>query len=121
MKKQVSSQYTQLTLDFEYEASSTAIAPTIAPAEQPSKVEYHFTQADFEVKEPLGCGSDNERRAELLCTDESEWENTLAIEHDIMYGRGAYLYKQVERELAFQREQAKILRQFEAMQASMYQ
>lgn len=39
----------------------------------------------------------------------------------IMYGRGAYLYKQVERELAFQREQAKILRQFEAMRASIYQ
>lgn len=95
MKKQVSSQYTQLTLDFEYEASSTAITPTIAPAAQPSKVEYHFTQADFEESQ--------------------------AIEHDIMYGRGAYLYKEVERELAFQREQAKILRQFEAMRASIYQ
>ena len=91
MKKQVSSQYTQLTLDFEFEASSTAIAP----AAQPSKVEYHFTQADFEESQ--------------------------AIEHDIMYGRGAYLYQQVERELAFQREQAKILRQFEAMRASIYQ
>lgn len=89
MKKQVSSQYTQLTLDFEFEASTTA------PAAQPSKVEYHFTQADFEESQ--------------------------AIEHDIMYGRGAYLYKQVERELAFQREQAKILRQFEAMRASIYQ
>lgn len=95
MKKQVSSQYTQLTLDFEFEASTTAIAPTTAPAEQPSKVEYHFTQADFEESQ--------------------------AIEHDIMYGRGAYFYKQVERELAFQREQAKILRQFEAMRASIYQ
>ena len=95
MKKQVSSQYTQLTLDFEFEASSTAIATTIAPAAQSSKVEYHFTQADFEESQ--------------------------AIEHDIMYGRGAYLYQHVERELAFQREQAKILRQFEAMRASMYQ
>ena len=95
MKKQVSSKYTQLTLDFEFEASTTAIAPTIAPAAQPRKVEYHFTEADFEEAQ--------------------------AIEHDIMYGRGAYLYKQVERELAFLREQAKIFRQFEAMQASMYQ
>jgi len=95
MKKQVSSNCTQLTLDFEFEASTTAIAPTIAPAAQPSKVEYHFTQADFEESQ--------------------------AIEHDIMYGRGAYLYKQVERELAFQHEQAKILRQFEAMRASIYQ
>lgn len=99
MRKQVSFQYTQLTLDFEYEATTTApsIATThaIALAAQASKVECHFTQADYEESQ--------------------------AIEHDIMYGRGAYLYKEVERELAFQREQAKILRQFEAMQASMYQ
>jgi len=93
MKKQVSSQYTQLTLNFEFESTTTAAAP--APVEQPSKVEYHFTQADFEEAQ--------------------------AIEHDIMYGRGAYLYKQIERDLAFQRESAKILRQFEAMRASIYQ
>lgn len=86
MKKPVSSQYTQLTLDFEYEATTTAA---------PAKPSYHFSQADFD-----------------------EWQ---ATEHDIMYGRGAYLYKQIERDLAFQREQAKILRQFEAMRASIYQ
>ena len=115
MKKQVSSQYTQLTINFEFESA------TSAPAKQPRKVENHFTEADFEVKEPLGWGSDTERRAELLCTDESEWENTLAIEHDIMYGRGASLYRKVERELAILREKAKVLRQFEAMRASIYQ
>ena len=89
MKKQVSSNCTQLTLNFEYEATTTA------PISEPSRAEYHFSQEDFEESQ--------------------------AIEHDIMYGRGAYLYKQVERELAFQREQAKILRQFEAMRASIYQ
>lgn len=89
MKKQVSSNCTQLTLNFEYEATTTA------PISEPSRVEYHFSQEDFEESQ--------------------------AIEHDIMYGRGAYLYKQVERELAFQREQAKILKQFEAMRASIYQ
>jgi len=89
MKKQVSSNCTQLTLNFEYEAT------TAAPISEPSRVEYHFSQEDFEESQ--------------------------AIEHDIMYGRGAYLYQQVERELAFQREQAKILRQFEAMRASIYQ
>ena len=89
MKKQVSSKYTQLTINFEFEST------TPAPAEQPRKVENHFTEADFEEAQ--------------------------AIELDIMYGRGASLYKKVERELAFQREQAKILRQFEAMRASIYQ
>lgn len=89
MKKQVSSNCTQLTLNFEYEATTTA------PISEPSRVEYHFSKEDFEESQ--------------------------AIEHDIMYGRGAYLYQQVERELAFQREQAKILRQFEAMRASIYQ
>lgn len=110
MKKPVSQQYTQLTLDFEYEASTTAPAVIAAPkasvtapvpaaapvtATAPAKPSYHFTQADFEESQ--------------------------AIEHDIMYGRGAYLYKQIERDLAFQRESAKILKQFEAMRASIYQ
>lgn len=89
MKKQVSSQYTQLTLDFEFEST------TSAPVQQSHRVEYHLTPAEF--------------------------EECQAIEHDIMYGRGAYLYKQVERELAFQRKQAQILKQFEAMRASIYQ
>lgn len=84
MKKPISQQYTQLTLNFEYEASTTA----------PAKPSYHFSQAEFD-----------------------EWQ---AIDHDIMYGRGAYLYKAVERDLAFQRESATILKQFEAMCASIY-
>lgn len=85
MKKPVSQQYTQLTLNFEFEATTTV----------PAKPSYHFSQAEFD-----------------------EWQ---AIEHDIMCGRGAYLYKQIERDLAFQRESDKILRQFEAMRASIYQ
>jgi len=98
MKKPVSQQYTQLTLDFEYEASTTAPAVLAAPKASvtaPAKPSYHFTQEDFEESQ--------------------------AIEYDIMYGRGAYLYKQIERDLAFQRESAKILKQFEAMRASIYQ
>lgn len=66
-----------------------------APLNQPSKPKYRFSQADFE-----------------------EWQ---AIEHDIMYGRGAYLYQQIERDLARQREQARILNEFEQMRASIYQ
>ena len=89
MKKQVSSKYTQLTINFEFEST------TPAPAEQPRKVENHFTEADFEEAQ--------------------------AIEHDIMYGRGASLYKKVERELAILRQKANGLRQFEAIRASIYQ
>lgn len=44
----------------------------------PAKPSYHFSQADFD-----------------------EWQ---ATEHDIMYGRGAYIYKQIERELEFERK-----------------
>ncbi len=96
MKKQVSSQYTQLTLDFEFEASTTAV-PFIESTKSTAVTAdyFRFTQADFEESQ--------------------------AIENDIMFGRGAYLYKAIERDLAFQREQAKILRQFEAMRASIYQ
>lgn len=39
MKKQVSSPYTQLTLNFEFEASTTA------PVQQPGRVEYTFSQS----------------------------------------------------------------------------
>ena len=88
MKKQVSSKYTQLTINFEFEST------TPAPAEQPRKVENHFTEVDFEEAQ--------------------------AIELDIMYGRGAYLYKKVERELAILREKANVLRHFEATRASIY-
>ena len=88
MKKQVSSKYTQLTINFEFESTT----PT--PAEQPRKVENHFTEVDFEEAQ--------------------------AIELDIIYGRGASLYKKVERELAILREKANVLRHFEATRASIY-
>ena len=67
MKKQVSSNCTQLTLNFEYEATTTA------PISEPSRVEYHFSKEDFEESQ--------------------------AIEHDIMYGRGAYLYQKMSDKL----------------------
>ena len=88
MKKQVSSKYTQLTINFEFESTT----PT--SAEQPRNVENHFTEADFEEAQ--------------------------AIELDIIYGRGASLYKKVERELAILREKANVLRHFEATRASIY-
>ena len=47
MKKQVSSKYTQLTINFEFEST------TPAPAEQPRKVENLFTEADFEEAQAI--------------------------------------------------------------------
>lgn len=95
MKKQVSSPYTQLTLNFEFEATSTA--STLASEERSALPAdyFHFTKADFE-----------------------EWQ---ALENDLMFGRGAYLFNKVERELAFQHMQAQTIREFEAIRASIYQ
>jgi hypothetical protein len=42
------------------------------------------------------------------------------LENDLMRGRGAWLYQQLEREFAFERKQEQILAQFEAMRAEAY-
>lgn len=42
------------------------------------------------------------------------------LENDLMHGRGAWLYQQLEREFAFERKQEQILAQFEAMRAEAY-
>ena len=106
MKKQVSSKYTQLTINFEFEST------TPAPAEQPRKVEN---------PERLSNGMERAASAESGYTFSIEdFEEAQAIELDIMYGRGASLYKKVERELAILREKANVLRHFEATRASIY-
>lgn len=85
MKKSVSHPYTQLTLNFEYEATTTA----------PVKPSNPFSQEEF-----------------------VEWQ---AIEQDIMNGRGDFLCKQNERYYAHERQKEKVLEQFEAVRASIYQ
>lgn len=42
------------------------------------------------------------------------------IENDLMYGRGAWLYQQLEREMAHERKAAKALAEFEALRAEAY-
>ena len=39
----------------------------------------------------------------------------MELEKDLMYGRGAWLYKQLERELAWERKREKVLNDFVAM------
>ncbi len=101
MKNQCSTQ--QLSFNFEFEQVSTAsveekkeiIVQQPRPvAEQPVKKAPHFTKADF--------------------------EEILAVENDLINGRGAWLYSQLERELARERKRAQAERQFEALRAESY-
>ena len=101
MKNQCSTQ--QLSFNFEFEQVSTApievkkeiIVQQPKPvAEQPVKKAPHFTEADF--------------------------EEILAVENDLINGRGAWLYSQLEKELARERKRAQAERQFEALRAESY-
>ena len=101
MKNQCSTQ--QLSFNFEFEQVSTApievkkeiIVQHPKPvAKQPVKEAPHFTKADF--------------------------EEILAVENDLINGRGAWLYSQLEKELAYERKRAQAERQFEALRAESY-
>ena len=101
MKNQCSTQ--QLSFNFEFEQVSTApievkkeiIVQQPKPiAKQPVKEAPHFTKADF--------------------------EEILAVENDLINGRGAWLYSQLEKELARERKRAQAERQFEALRAESY-
>ena len=101
MKNQCSTQ--QLSFNFEFEQVSTApvevkkeiIVQQPKPvAKQLVKKAPHFTKADF--------------------------EEILAVENDLINGRGAWLYSQLEKELARERKRAQAERQFEALRAESY-
>ena len=101
MKNQCSTQ--QLSFNFEFEQFSTApievkkeiIVQQPKPvAKQPVKEAPHFTKADF--------------------------EEILAVENDLINGRGAWLYSQLEKKLARERKRAQAERQFEALRAESY-
>ena len=53
------------------------------------------------------------------CTKE-EFEAQQAIERDYMFGRAAWLYAQLEREMEHERKAAKALAEFEALRAEAY-
>lgn len=50
----------------------------------------------------------------------AEFEAQMELEKDLMYGRGAWLYAQLEREMAHERKNARALAEFEAMRAEAY-
>ena len=50
----------------------------------------------------------------------AEFEAQMELEKDLMYGRGAWLYAQLEREMAHERKAARALAEFEGLRAEAY-
>ena len=96
MKRNISLKSIQLELPLWEETEiATATAIESKQAEKHNKKEYfHFTEADF--------------------------AESMEIMKDMMHGRGAYLYRQVERELAQAAKAAQSVRMFENIRASIY-
>lgn len=92
MKKHVYQQYTQLAFDFE--CSTVSDSEKVTYKESVSTTCYHCTKEEFEAQQ--------------------------AIERDYMFGRAAWLYAQLEREMEHERKVAREMAQFEAMRAEAY-
>ena len=94
MKRNISLNSIQLELPL-WEETEIATAIKSKQAIEHNKKEYfHFTEADF--------------------------AESMEIMKDMMQGRGAYLYSQVERELAQAVNAAKYIREFETIRNSLY-
>ena len=92
MKKHVYQQYTQLS--FNFECSTVSDSEKVAYKESVSTTCYRCTKEEFEAQQ--------------------------AIERDYMFGRAAWLYAQLEREMEHERKVAREMAQFEAMRAEAY-
>ena len=92
MKKHVYQQYTQLS--FNFECSSVSDSEKVEQKTSVQVERYHCTKEEFEAQQ--------------------------AIERDYMFGRAAWLYAQLEREMEHERKVAREMAQFEAMRAEAY-
>ncbi|MBQ4395014.1 MAG: hypothetical protein II825_06935 [Paludibacteraceae bacterium] len=93
MYKHISHQQSQLELPLLWSESSVAAPVVESPkSEVIKKVEYTCSVEEFKAQQEL--------------------------ERDLMSGRGAWLYKQLERELAWERAQQKALDNMMAMRAA---
>ena len=93
MNKHISHQQSQLELPLLWSESSVAAPVVESPkSEVIKKVQYTCSVEDFKAQQEL--------------------------ERDLMSGRGAWLYKQLERELAWERAQQKALDNMMAMRAA---
>ena len=94
MKRNISLKSIQLELPL-WEETEIATAIESKQAEKHNKKEYfHFTEADF--------------------------AESMEIMKDMMHGRGAYLYRQVERELAQDVNAAKYIRESDPIRNTLH-
>ena len=88
-------QYTQLSFDFEFNQVSTVVEKeNQCEVKQTVTARYSITKAEFEAQ--------------------------MALENDLINGRGAWLYQQLQRELAHERKAARMMAEFEALRAEAY-
>ena len=94
MKRNISLNSIQLELPLWEETEIASTIESKQAIEHNKKEYFHFTEADF--------------------------AESMEILQDMMHGRGAYLYRQVERELAQAANAAKYIREFETIRNSLY-
>ena len=88
-------QYIQLSFDFEFNQVSTVVEKeNKCEVKQRVTARYSITKAEFEAQ--------------------------MALENDLINGRGAWLYQQLQKELAHEREAARMMAEFEALRAEAY-
>ncbi len=90
MKNQV----TQLSFDFEFNQVSTVEKEIKCEVKKTVTARYSITKAEFEAQ--------------------------MALENDLINGRGAWLYQQLQKELEHERKAARALAEFEALRAEAY-
>lgn len=96
MYKHISHQQSQLELPLLWSESSVAAPVVESPKSEVVKemVRYTCSVEDFKAQQEL--------------------------ENDLISGRGAWLYQQLERAMAHERKNAQMMAQFEAMRAEAY-
>ena len=87
-------QYTQLSFDFEFNQVSTVVEKENQCEVKQIVTAYSITKAEFEAQ--------------------------MALENDLINGRGAWLYQQLQKELAHERKAARMMAEFEALRAEAY-
>ena len=108
MKNQCSTQ--QLSFNFEFEQVSTA------PIEVKKEIAKQATQQIVQQPEPVA----KQPVKEAPHFTKADFEEILAVENDLINGRGAWLYAQLEHELEHERKAARALKEFEALRAESY-
>ena len=94
MNKRFSHQQSLLELPLLWEETVAALVVESPKREVIEKVRYTCSVEDFKAQQEL--------------------------ENDLISGRGAWLYQQLERAMAHERKNAQIMAQFEAMRAEAY-